>query len=168
MHHIWHLRGKVGAGRWKHLPHICRPWWRLLTVLMRAHVTSWRCHKATKAYILLHSFMHIISHLGLWCSSLKMWTVSVLLEAQRNCSSALNDRELMLTYLNTKTMKWQASILRSQNPFRIIPVLKSSLKTHFFALAFHHVACILCMMSVCYVFYFSLLPMLFGLFFDAL
>lgn len=97
--------------------------------------------------------MHIISHLGLWCSSLKMWTVSVLLEAQRNCSSALNDRELMLTYLNTKTMKWWVykqvnSVLRSQNPFRIIPVFKSLLKTHFFSLAFN--VCITCLMYFMY------------------
>lgn len=33
------------------------------------------------------------------CSSLKMCTVSVLLEAQRNWESMLNTRELMFTYL---------------------------------------------------------------------
>jgi len=40
-----------------------------------------------------------VSYLGVCCSSLKMCTVSVLLEAHRNCPSALNDNELMLTYL---------------------------------------------------------------------
>lgn len=41
-------------------------------------------------------------HLGLCCSSLKIWTVSVLLEAHRNCASALKDNELMLTYLTRR------------------------------------------------------------------
>ena len=36
------------------------------------------------------------------CSSLKMCTVSVLLEAQRNCESMLKARELMVTYLQTQ------------------------------------------------------------------
>lgn len=38
-------------------------------------------------------------HLSVRCSSLKMCTVSVLLEAQRNWESMLNTRELMFTYL---------------------------------------------------------------------
>ena len=47
------------------------------------------------------SFIHqtVCVYLGLCCSSLKMWTVSVLLEAHRNWASALKDNELMLTYL---------------------------------------------------------------------
>lgn len=36
---------------------------------------------------------------GLCGSSLKMWTVSVLLDAHRKWASALKDNELMLTYL---------------------------------------------------------------------
>ena len=36
------------------------------------------------------------------CSSLKICTVSVLLEAQRNCESMLKARELMVTYLQTQ------------------------------------------------------------------
>lgn len=45
-------------------------------------------------------------YLGLCCSSLKIWTVSVLLEAQRNWASALKDNELILTYLkHTQEMK---------------------------------------------------------------
>lgn len=39
------------------------------------------------------------AHLLARCSSLKMCTVSVLLEAQRNCESILKARELMVTYL---------------------------------------------------------------------
>jgi hypothetical protein len=37
------------------------------------------------------------------CSSLKMCTVSVLLEAHRNCESILKTRELIVTYLQTAT-----------------------------------------------------------------
>lgn len=39
------------------------------------------------------------TYVGLCCSSLKIWTVSVLLEAHKNWASALKDKELMLTYL---------------------------------------------------------------------
>lgn len=35
------------------------------------------------------------------CSSLKICTVSVLLEAHRNCESILKTRELIVTYLET-------------------------------------------------------------------
>ena len=42
-------------------------------------------------------------YLGPCCSSLKMCTVSVLLEAQRNWASGLKDRELMFTYLVVNT-----------------------------------------------------------------
>lgn len=41
-------------------------------------------------------------HLSVRCSSLKTCTVSVLLEAQRNCESMLNTRELMFTYLGPR------------------------------------------------------------------
>lgn len=41
--------------------------------------------------------------LSVRCSNLKMCTVSVLLEAHRNCESILNTRELIVTYLETAT-----------------------------------------------------------------
>lgn len=41
-------------------------------------------------------------HLSVRCSSLKMCTVSVLLEAHRNWESMLNTRELMFTYLGPR------------------------------------------------------------------
>lgn len=48
-----------------------------------------------------------LTYLLVRCSSLKMCTVSVLLEAQRNCESILNTRELIVTYLgNTVTWRW--------------------------------------------------------------
>lgn len=37
------------------------------------------------------------------CSSLKICTVSVLLDAQRKWPSGLKDKELILTYLQTQT-----------------------------------------------------------------
>lgn len=43
-----------------------------------------------------------VTHLLVRCSSLKMCTVSVLLEAQRNCESILKTRELIVTYLGTQ------------------------------------------------------------------
>lgn len=42
------------------------------------------------------------THFSFTVSSLKMCTVSVLLEAQRNCESMLNTRELMVTYLQSQ------------------------------------------------------------------
>lgn len=41
------------------------------------------------------------TYLGPSCSSLKICTVSVLLEAQRNWPSGLKDKDLILTYLHT-------------------------------------------------------------------
>lgn len=45
-------------------------------------------------------------HLSVRCSSLKMCTVSVLLEAHRNWESMLNTRELMFTYLGPRRRDW--------------------------------------------------------------
>lgn len=47
----------------------------------------------------LSQALAVTPYLSVRCSSLKMCTVSVLLEAQRNWESMLNTRELMFTYL---------------------------------------------------------------------
>lgn len=59
----------------------------------------WQVSQKTNDSFYLSEVKQCKCYLGLCCSSLKMWTVSVLLEAHRNCASALKDNELMLTYL---------------------------------------------------------------------
>lgn len=51
-------------------------------------------------------------YLGPCCSSLKIWTVSVLLDAQRNWPSGLKDNELILTYLQTARNKYISHTLK--------------------------------------------------------
>lgn len=79
-------------------------------------------------YVYMHNSIRIITtcclnglicvlavYLGLCCSSLKIWTVSVLLDAHRNCASALKDSELMLTYLTHKTEKHKTELSKHYN-----------------------------------------------------
>lgn len=109
-HHAWHLCWEVATGCCEHLTYICWPRGSFLLPTARETQTqtltklwlvseSRRSDSFIQLLIKWNESKEYFQYLGLCCSSLKMCTVSVLLEAQRNWASGLKERELMLTYL---------------------------------------------------------------------